>query len=170
MRHLLVPALAACLWLAPFGGRAEQSVEKTRATAIAVIDFDYVDTSGEARDQRQEHQARLDAFMHELRRNLGEAAKFRLITPTCGQGPCSVADATLNELVVAARKAGADVVLVGGLQKTSTLVQWAKIRAIDVRSERVVLEKLFTFRGDTDEAWRRAETFIFNEIATLQPS
>jgi hypothetical protein len=63
-----------------------------------------------------------------------------------------VADATLNELVVAAREAGADVVLVGGLQKTSTLVQWAKIQAIDVRSERVVLEKLFTFRGDTDEA------------------
>jgi hypothetical protein len=81
-----------------------------------------------------------------------------------------VADATLNELVVAAREAGADVVLVGGLQKTSTLVQWAKIQAIDVRSERVVLEKLFTFRGDTDEAWRRAETFIFNEIATLPAS
>jgi hypothetical protein len=137
---------------------------------IAVIDFDYVDASGEARDQRQEHQARLDAFTHELRPNLGEAAKFRLINPTSRQGPCSVADATLNELVVAAREAGADVVLVGGLQKTSTLVQWAKIQAIDVRSERVVLEKLFTFRGDTDEAWRRAETFIFNKIATLPAS
>jgi hypothetical protein len=81
-----------------------------------------------------------------------------------------VTDATLNELVTAARAAGADIVLVGGIQKMSTLVQWAKIQAIDVRSERIVLEKLFTFRGDSDEAWRRAEAFIFNEIATLPPS
>jgi hypothetical protein len=63
-----------CLWLAPFGGRAEESVEKARAAAIAVIDFDYVDT------------------------------------------------------VVAAREAGADVVLVGGLQKTSTLVHGQRSR------------------------------------------
>jgi hypothetical protein len=72
MRHLLVPTLAACLWAAPFCGRAEESGEKARAAAIAVIDFDYVDTSGEARDQRQEHEARLGTFMRELKRNLGQ--------------------------------------------------------------------------------------------------
>jgi hypothetical protein len=85
MRHLLVPTLAACLWVVPFCGRAEESGETARAAAIAVIDFDNVDTSGEARDQRQEHEARLGAFMRELKRHLGQAAKFRLITPTCRQ-------------------------------------------------------------------------------------
>jgi len=33
-----------------------------------------------------------------------------------------------------------------------------------------VLDKLFTFRGDTDQAWRHAEEFISRELTTLAPS
>ncbi len=51
--------------------------------------------------------------------------------------------------------------------KMSTLVQWAKIEAIDVRTGWIAFDKLFTFRGDTDEAWRRAEAFISDEITAL---
>ena len=61
----------------------------------------------------------------------------------------------------AAHATGADFVLVGGIHKMSTLVQWAKAEMID---------ELFTFRGDTDQAWRRAEVFISNELITLAPS
>jgi hypothetical protein len=57
--------------------------------------------------------------------------------------------------------------LIGGVHKMSTLVQWAKIEAIDTKTERVMFDKLFTFRGDTDDAWRRAEAFIANEIAAM---
>ena len=46
----------------------------------------------------------------------------------------------------------------------STLVQWAKVSAIDVGTRRILFEKLYTFRGDNDEAWRRAETFVSREI------
>ena len=56
------------------------------------------------------------------------------------------------------------------IYKMSTLVQWAKAEVIDVRSGQIVLDKLFTFRGDTDQAWRRAEEFISNELITLAPS
>jgi len=35
-------------------------------------------------------------------------------------------------------------------------------------SAALVLDKLFTFRGDTDESWRRAEAFIAGELASLQ--
>ena len=38
----------------------------------------------------------------------------------------------------------------------STLVQWEKVSAIDVGTRRILFEKLYTFRGDNDEAWRRA--------------
>ena len=41
---------------------------------------------------------------------------------------------------------------------------------IDLRSGQIVLDKLFTFRGDTDQAWRRAEVFISNELITFAPS
>ena len=70
----------------------------------------------------------------------------------------------------AADAAGADFLMVGGIHKMSTLVQWAKAEVIDLRSGQIVLDKLFTFRGDTDQAWRRAEKFISNELTTLAPS
>ena len=70
--------------------------------------------------------------------------------------------------LAAAREAGADILLIGGVHKMSTLVQWAKVQAIDAATGQIALDKLFTFRGDTDEAWRRAEAFISNEM--LPPS
>jgi uncharacterized protein DUF2380 len=61
----------------------------------------------------------------------------------------------------------ATLVLIGGVHKQSTLIQWAKVQAIDVDAGRLVLDKLLTFRGDTDEAWERAEAFVAREVAEL---
>jgi hypothetical protein len=44
------------------------------------------------------------------------------------------------------------------------LAEWAKVEAVDIAADRVVFDKLFTFRGDTDEAWDRAEAFLSQEI------
>jgi Protein of unknown function (DUF2380) len=166
MRDFLLPILAVCLWLAPSCGKAGDG-GKAQGAVIAVIDFDYLDTSGEERDQRQEHEARLRAFMGALKSDLGQDAKFRLVTPTCGPDPCSLSGSTVSNLSTAAREAGADILLIGGIHKMSTLVQWAQVEAIDPRTGRIVLDKLFTFRGDTDDAWRRAEAFISEEITAL---
>lgn len=169
MRHFF-PMLVACLWLAPSGGEAEDGGNKAQNVAIAVIDFDYLNTSGERRDQYKEHDARLSAFMDALRSDLGRRAKFRLVAPTCRPDPCSLSGSTVGDLLAASREAGADILLVGGIHKMSTLVQWAKVEAIDARTERVLFDKLFTFRGDTDDAWRRAEAFISEEIAAIPMS
>jgi hypothetical protein len=166
MRLLLLPMLAAWLWLAPVSAEAEDGGKKQGA-GIAVIDFDYVDTSGEERDQRKEHEARLDAFMRALRDDIATRGSFRLVTPACTPNPCALAGSTVGDVLAAARDAGADILLIGGVQKMSTLVQWAKIQAIDTKTERVMFDKLFTFRGDSDDAWRRAELFIANEIAAM---
>jgi hypothetical protein len=167
MHHFLAPMLAACLWLAPSCGKAEDGGKQAQAAAIAVIDFDYIDTSGEERDQRKEHEARLDVFMRTLKGDLGSDNSFRLVTPACAPDLCSLAGSTVADLVAAAREAGADMLLIGGVHKMSTLVRWAKIEAIDARTGRVMFDRLFTFRGDTDDAWRRAEAFIANEIAAI---
>jgi Protein of unknown function (DUF2380). len=166
MRVFLLPILALCLWLAPSGAMAEESGKQERA-AIAVIDFDYVDTSGEERDQSKEHEARLAAFMSALRRDLANSERFRLVSPVCTPGPCLLAGPAISDLVVAAREAGADLLLIGGVHKLSTLVQNAGIDAIDAKTGKAIFHRLFTFRGDTDDAWRRAEMFIFDEIADV---
>jgi hypothetical protein len=55
-------------------------------------------------------------------------------------------------------------VIIGIVHKLSTLVQNARIAAIDTTSQRVVFRKFFTFRGDNDEAWQRAERFVSEEV------
>jgi hypothetical protein len=133
---------------------------------IAVLDLAYVDTSGEPRDQTQEHAARIRRFSDTLRGDLARSGKFRIVTPQCGSTLCS-ASGEPSELVARAREAGAKLVLIGGVHKQSTLIQWAKVQAVDVETDRPVLDQLYTFRGDTDEAWERAEVFVAREVAAL---
>lgn len=138
--------------------------------AIAVIDLDYVDTSGEVRGQRQEHAARIARFSDALRGDLARSGKFRIVTPHCDPAPCMSFGAPPSALLASAREAGARLVLIGGIHKQSMLIQWAKVQMIDVDADRVVLDKLMTFRGDTDEAWDRAEVFLAREVTALAPA
>jgi hypothetical protein len=61
----------------------------------------------------------------------------------------------------------AGIRIIGGIHKTSTLVQWAKVAVIDVNANHVLFDKLYTFRGDNDQAWDRAEAFIAEDIRTV---
>jgi hypothetical protein len=128
---------------------------------IAVLDLDYTDHSGEPRDQRQEHAARLQHFAEALRTDLTNTGKYRTVSPVCDPAPCTAADPTL---IASARKAGAHLMMFGGVQKMSTLIQWAKLLVVDVQTEKVVFDRLITFRGDDDESWRRAEAFTIREF------
>ncbi|MBR0849498.1 DUF2380 domain-containing protein [Bradyrhizobium diazoefficiens] len=113
------------------------------AIGVAMDDFSYTDTSAEPVNQIAAHERRLSAFMAALRRDIGEGGRYRLVP--------SVQD-------------GAAFKVIGGIQKTSTLVQWAKIAVIDVSSKKLVMDKLYTFRGDNDESWERAEIFVSREV------
>jgi len=160
--HLLS---GAALALAPPAAAADGAPPPV---PIAVLDLVYVDTSGEPRDQTQEHAARVRRFSDTLRSDLERSGRFRIVTPQCGPAPC-MADGEPSELLARAREAGAKLVLIGGVHKQSTLIQWAKVQAVDVDAGRPVLDKLLTFRGDTDEAWGRAEAFVARELAALAP-
>jgi hypothetical protein len=161
----ILPALLAAPLLLSVPCHAADSAKPTQNVAVAVVDFNYRDTSGEERDQRQEHETRLRDFMTALRGDLAARGKI-IVSAKCDPAPCSV-DRPAAELLRAAREAGAGVVLVGTVQKFSTLIQNAKVEAIDTGSERIVLDKVFSFRGDNDESWRRAENFIADEFASF---
>ena len=139
--------------------------DEKHVTAISVIDFSYVDTSGEVRDQRSEHEARLVNFMSTLKGDLAKRDKFRIIAPGCLPEPCSLAHSSESDLLNSARAAGADFLLIGVIHKMSTLVQWAKVEAIDAKSGQIMLDRLFTFRGDTDLAWRHAEEYMGKSVS-----
>jgi len=134
-----------------------------QAVAVTIDDFGYLDTSGEPADQIAIHQTRLRVFMSALRRDIEADQHFHLVPCTL---PCAANDGRPDDRLRAASQAGARVLIIGGIHKVSTLVQSARAVAIDVASNRVVYEKLFTFRGDSDQAWGRAETFVSEDIRT----
>ena len=43
-------------------------------------------------------------------------------------------------------------------------MQWGKGSFADVRTDTLVYDRLFTFRGDDDTAWRRAEAFLADDL------
>jgi hypothetical protein len=165
MHRTVVSTLAmSALFLMPSLDRARADTSSTTLPGLALLDFNYVDTSGETRDQTAEHQKRLDAFMLALRQDVAASQKYRMVVATCRPIPCEVGQSALTELQDAARQAGAKILMMGGVHKMSTLIQNARVMAIDLETNAVVLDKLVTFRGDTDEAWQRAETFIAQQI------
>src|SRR5262249_52199907 len=129
----------------------------------SIDEFDYLDTSNEPTDQAAVHQKRLQTFMAALRGDLSADARFQLVASSCAPA-CASDGPGFAERLHAASRDGAKILTVGNIQKMSTLVQWARLAAIDTATNRIVLKKLFTFRGDSDEAWRRAETFVSEEL------
>jgi hypothetical protein len=131
---------------------------------LAVAEMDYVDTSGEVVDQSADHRRRLRAFEASLRSDLTASGKLRSVVLDCPPNACSVGDIDANQLIAKAQAAGADFLLISAFHKVSTLVQWAKFDMIDVKAQRLSFERLVSFRGDNDEAWRRAEAFIARDF------
>ncbi|TQF33310.1 DUF3280 domain-containing protein [Bradyrhizobium sp. UNPA324] len=136
LSRLILPAFL--LFVLPHAPAAAEA-----AIGVAVDDFSYTDTSAEPTNQTAAHERRLSAFMAALRRDIGEAGRYRQVP--------SAQD-------------GAAFKVIGGIQKTSTLVQWAKVAVIDVGAKKLVMDKLYTFRGDNDESWERAEMFVSREV------
>ena len=134
---------------------------------IAVADFDYRDTSGEAKDQAAQHAARLQGFDRLLRDKLAAQGKYELMPLACAKPRCSTTTLGPEGLIDTARKAGARLLVYGGIHKESTLIQWAEVQVLDLKQKKLVFSRTFTFRGDTDEAFRRAAGFIGASLADL---
>ncbi len=162
-KHLWPPlggavVLLALLVVPPALHRAR--ADTSGALTLAVADFDYRDTSGEPKDQTAQHAARMQEFDQLLRKKLAAQGAYRLVPLDCGKARCSTSSLGPKGLVAAARKSDARLLVYGGIHKMSTLIQWGEVQVVDLKQDKVVLSRTFTFRGDTDKAFRRAAGFI----------
>lgn len=132
--------------------------------SIAVLDFDYSDSSGEPQDQKAIHDARLEEFAERIRAALAGSGAYRVVAAACPTTPCSAKAFAPEELFVIARRAGAKLMLFGGLHKMSTLVQWGRVELIDVDENRLLDDRHLSFRGDDDAAWRRAADYVSQKL------
>jgi len=143
-------------------GLARALDQRPAPVAIAVADFDYVDTSGEVRDQHAEHAARLQTFMRAIRHDLAGSGQYRIVALVCSQAPCAAGGSA--KLMRDARDSGATLLLYGGIHKESTLIQWMKVEAVMVENGKHLFDRLLTFRGDTDESWMHSERFLIKQL------
>ncbi|HVQ66090.1 MAG TPA: DUF2380 domain-containing protein [Bradyrhizobium sp.] len=137
--------------------------------AVAVADFDYFDTSGEVVDQSAEHRARVASFANLLRDNLAAQSDYRVVPIECLDHPCTATSMSQEVFIAAARKAGARLVIYGGIRKMSTLIQWVEIQLLDLEAEKLLLQRTVTFRGDNDAAYRHAANFVGDQLKETMP-
>lgn len=133
-------------------------------TALAISDFAFIDTSGEIRDQRDEHARRLTALGATLEDALSTSDGINIVPLACEGGECSAIAAGLEALSLEARSAGAQYLLIGEVRKMSTLVGGLKFAVLDLATNRPTCDRFLSYRGDTDEAWQRAARYAASEI------
>lgn len=131
---------------------------------IAIPDIFFADSSTEEVDQTAAHQARLRSMVEGLRADFSGRKRFKVVPLACGGASCADGDADLDDLRREARAAGARLLLIGGVHKMSTLIMWMNVMVVDVASGERVLLRTLSFRGDNDDAWRRAGAFAADHV------
>lgn len=135
----------------------------------AVAAFDNYDSAGETPEAAAAHAARVERFAGLVAESLSADGKYEIIPLACSAPPCSAGGMAPEDLIAAARAAGARVLVYGGVHKMSTLVQWGRIQAIDLEGDRLLVDRAFSFRGDSDEAFRRAADFVARYLEEAAP-
>lgn len=170
MRRNRIPAWIAAAALAATLPAGYSSAEGREAIPATVAAFDNYDSAGEAAESTSAHAARVEGFAGLIHDGLAATGRYRLVPLECPQPPCSAGSMAPADLVAAARASGARVLVYGGIHKMSTLIQMGKVQALDLEGDRLLLDQAFSFRGDTDEAFRRAAQFIVRYLEDAAPT
>jgi hypothetical protein len=134
---------------------------------LAVFDFEMIDTSlqGEMNGKRSDEQERLKKTGDQVRGELGESGKFRIldiapINVAAHQNnlqACGGCDAKL------ARQLSADLYITGTVQKVSNLILNVNVYLHDAQDGRLITAASADMRGNTDESWSRATHYLVKE-------
>ena len=128
---LMLVFAGSALWFS--GGRLLAA--EYDAVPVVVADFDYDDTSGEVENKRAEHTARVKTFPSLLRERLARGDKYKVLRLDCAKATCSADSIGAEDLVAAALKADARLLVYGRIHKMSTLIQWGSIQVVDVQQK-----------------------------------
>jgi hypothetical protein len=148
-----------------YGALAASVVMGAEPTRLAVFDFELIDTSlqGEIEGIDPADQARLRMIEAELRARLAESDRFELVdtAPVADQIDAAGVLWSCNgcELGIAERL-GADLALVGWVQKVSNLILNLNVVIRDTSTREQVFATSVDIRGNTDEGWRHGIRYL----------
>jgi len=152
-----LPAFAVLMLLVSTPARAD-------TPKLAIFDFELLDTSleGEMRGPQADERDRLILISDQVRKQLTESGKFQLldISPVKAAAEGSNLQACGGCDVDYAQKIGADLVITGVMRKISTLILNLTIFVRDVHTGQLITAMNAHFRGNTDESWTRATSYL----------
>lgn len=163
--------LALALFL-PLLDAAPAWAEEAR---MLVLDFELIDTSNEPIDQRAEHLQRLTRARDDISAGLAARRVYHIVDRSAVAADL---DAILKQTYIRtcngceaalARKAGADLVLTGVVNKVSTLILSMGVSIARASTGELIYHQGFDFRGDNDQSWVRATKFFIDRIARDPP-
>jgi hypothetical protein len=157
-------ALTASLAASPSWAETQEEIP------IAIAAFDNDDTAGESPEAVEAHAARVQGFSGLIEERLAAEDAYKIVSLTCDAPPCSAGSMAPEDLIAAARQAGARLLVYGGIHKMSSLVQLGKVQAVDLEKDALVFDQSFQFRGDNDEAFSRAADFVARYLAEAAPA
>lgn len=141
---------------------------------LVVLPLELVDSSleGEVYGRTEAQTDRLAATTEAVRDRLAEAAQFTLLPPEAGgelyqrdRGRYAYVYRCVGCVLEIGRSAGADLILVGWVQKVSNLILNMSIRVYDTGGEgRLWRSGWISMRGNTDEMWRRAAEKLVERV------
>ncbi|WP_395022279.1 DUF2380 domain-containing protein [Dongia sp.] len=137
---------------------------------IGVAELGFLDGTGApVKHQKETEAARAKKFTAALRKDLGADGKFKIVELDCGKDPCSIANQAPEELIAAAKKAGAQVLIYGGVHEM-TPAQNLQAQALDIEAAKLVFDQSITITGDA-KSWQRAERDLAEALlkASLEP-
>jgi hypothetical protein len=131
---------------------------------VAVFDFELVDTSlqGEVDGPRTDEQRRLVNAGDQVRKALAESGQFAVldIAPVNAAAHGSNLQSCGGCDVQLAQQLGADLAITGVVQKVSNLILNMNFYLRDARSGNLITSMSADFRGNTDESWSRAASYL----------
>ncbi|HEY8162724.1 MAG TPA: DUF3280 domain-containing protein [Methylocystis sp.] len=155
--------------LLPLAARARAGIKTGKR--LLILDFEIVDTSSEPADQRADHARRLTQTRDAIAAGLAARGTYEIVDRSV------IAD-DLDQIlkltyirtcngcgVTLAKKAGADLVMTGLVNKVSTLVLSMGVSITRVSSGELIFHQGFDFRGDNDQSYARAAKFFTERIA-----
>jgi hypothetical protein len=141
------------------------------ARSLAVLDFELVDEQNNPATQAAQR-VRLRNATAQLQRELAERRLYRVLDPSPSQGLQAALRSQQEYLYrcddcaeQVGKLLGADLVMATWVQKVSELILNLNVQILDVAAEKVVFTKSVDLRGNEDESWRRAVTYLVRDMA-----
>ena len=167
-RHCLQALVAAGSGLACAGLNA-QPVGALRS--LAVLEFELVDDQNNPVTKAAQ-EVRLRNATAQLQRELAQRQLYRVVDPAPSQELQRMLRLQQEYLYrcddcaeQVGRLLGVDLVMATWVQKVSELILNLNVQILDVKTQAVVFSKSVDMRGNQDETWTRAVSYLVRDMA-----